>query len=101
LATSQQQAQDAATNLLSMDAQAKISAEEKLQGVRGQMADYKDKEWETNEMNPYLASMQSAEGMTGAGLQNIMGGVQAGGQMGLDYIKYMNLLNSFGGKTTA
>lgn len=97
LAGVQQQSNDAYRNLLTMDAQARMDAEQRLQGVRTQVADAKDKEWQLNELNPYMETMQAAEGMRGAGLQNIMGGVTAGAQMGLDYAKYMKLLNSFGG----
>lgn len=97
LAGVQQQSTDAYRNLLSMDAQARMDAEQRLQGVRTQVADAKDKEWQLNELNPYMETMQAAEAMRGAGLQNIMGGATAGAQMGLDYAKYMKLLNSFGG----
>lgn len=96
LAGVQQQSNDAYRNLLSMDAQARMDAEQRLQGVRTQVADAKDKEWQLNELNPYMETMQAAEAMRGAGLQNIMGGAMAGTQMGLDYAKYMKLLNSFG-----
>lgn len=100
LASSQQVANDAYKNLLSMDAQARQAAEQRLQGVRGQMNQVKDFQWKTNELDPYLNTMQSAEAMKGAGMQNIMGGVQSGAQMGLDYMKYMKLLNSFGQPNT-
>ena len=96
LAGVQQQSNDAYRNLLTMDAQARMDAEQRLQGVRTQVADAKDKEWQLNELNPYMETMQAAEAMRGAGLQNIMGGATAGAQMGLDYAKYMKLLNSFG-----
>jgi len=96
LAGVQQSATDAYRNLLSMDSQARMEAEQRLQGVRGQMSDYKDKEFQMNQMQPYQDTMQAAEAMKGAGLQNIMGGAMAGTQMALDYDKYMQLLNSFG-----
>ena len=51
-------------------------------------------------MQPYQDTMAAAEGMQGAGIQNIMGGVTSGSKMGLDYMKYMELLNSMGTKTT-
>ena len=94
LAGVQQQATDAYRNMLSMDSQARMNAEQRLQSVRGTMADYKDKQFNLNEMQPYQNTMQAAEAMKGAGLQNIMGGVQSGVQMGLDYNRYMQLLNS-------
>ena len=94
LAGVQQQATDAYRNMLSMDSQARMDAEQRLQGVRGTMADYKDKQFQVNEMQPYQNTMQAAEAMKGAGLQNIMGGVMAGSQMGLDYARYRDLLKS-------
>jgi hypothetical protein len=42
------------------------------------MAGYKDKEFELNEMNPFLAQAKAAESMKGAGVQNIFGGVKSG-----------------------
>jgi hypothetical protein len=42
------------------------------------MAGYKDKEFELNEMNPFLAAAKAAESMKGAGVQNIFGGVKSG-----------------------
>ena len=58
------------------------------------MATYKDKEFQLNELDPYMNQVQAAEAMKGAGLQNIMGGVQAGSQMYLDQINYQKLLDA-------
>lgn len=92
----QQNMNDAYRNLMTMDAQARMEAEQRLQSVRSEVADYRDKEFEFNEANPYFETMRAAEAMKGAGLQNIMKGAKSGTQMGLDYKRYNDLLNSFG-----
>ena len=92
----QQQQNDAYKNLLSMDAQKREENERNLQATRNTMSEYKDKAFQTNEMQPFQDTMAAAEGMQGAGIQNIKGGVTSGAKMGLDYMKYMELLNSMG-----
>jgi len=92
----QQQQNDAYKNLLSMDAQKREENERNLQATRNTVAGYRDKEFQTNEMKPFEDTMAAATGMQGAGIQNIMGGVTSGAKMGLDYMKYMELLNSMG-----
>lgn len=99
LSNVQQQANDAYRNLLSMDAQQRQANERALQAVRSDVAGYRDKAFQQNQMQPYLDMMQAAEAMKGAGLQNIMGGVKSGAAMGLDYLKYKNFMDSmFPGK---
>jgi len=91
----QQNAIDAYRNMLSMDAQQRQVNEQALQGVRSNVADYKDKQFQVNQLDPYNQTMQAAEAMKGAGIQNMMGGVTSGAQMGLDYgmfQQYMNML---------
>jgi hypothetical protein len=92
----QQQQNDAYKNLLSIDAQKREENERNLQATRNTMSEYKDKQFQMNEMQPFQDTMAAAEGMQGAGIQNIMGGVTSGSKMGLDYMKYMELLNSMG-----
>lgn len=100
IAAAQQTATDAMLDVGTLDAQERIAAQQRLQDVRGEVSRLREKEFELNEMQPYLNKMRSAEAMSGAGLQNIMGGVTSGAKMGLDYAKYMKLLNSFGGDTS-
>lgn len=90
----QQQSNDAYRDLLSMDAQQRQANEKALMGVRSDVAGYRDKAFQTNQMQPYIDMMQGAEAMKGAGIQNIMGGVQAGAAMGIDYLKYKNFMDS-------
>lgn len=95
----QQNAVDAYRNMLSMDAQQRQTNELALQGVRSDVAGYKDKQFQINELDPYNQTMAAAEGMQGAGIQNFMGGVTSGAKMGLDYGMYNQFMNSLGSKT--
>ena len=94
LSNVQQQANDAYRNLLSMDAKQRQANEKALMGVKSDVAVYKDKVFQTNQMQPYLDMMQSVEAMKGAGLRNIMGAVKSGSAMALDYLKYKNFMDS-------
>ena len=52
----------------------------------GNMATYQDKEWQLNEMQPFLDAAATASAMGGAGMQNMMGGLQGmGGAIGGAY----------------
>ena len=93
----QQTALDAYRNMLSMDAQQRQANEQALQNTRGVVAGFKDKEFEYNQALPYQQTMAAAEAMTGAGMQNIVGGVQAGSQMGLDAMQFNQYMNALGG----
>lgn len=90
----QQNAIDAYRNMLSMDAQQRQVNEQALQGVRSNVADYKDKQFQVNQLDPYNQTMQAAEAMKGAGIQNMMGGVTSSAQMGLDYLKHKDFMDS-------
>ena len=92
----QQQQNDAYKNLLSMDAQKREENERNLQATRNTMSEYKDKQFQMNEMQPFQDTMAAAEGLQGAGIFNMTEGVTSGSKMGLDYMKYMELLNSMG-----
>ena len=71
----QQNEQDAMTQLLSMDAQARQSNMNNLYNQRNTMGGYKDKAFQINEMQPFEAQAQAAEAMKGAGIQNVAGGL--------------------------
>lgn len=96
LGTAHQTTNDALLDVGVADADMRRDAQLKLQQDRQTMAGYQDQKWQTNEMDPFFAAMQQKEGFHGSGLQNFMGGIKSGSQMGLDYLKYMNALNSFG-----
>ncbi len=73
LATLTQQGNDANKSLLSMDAAAKMENEKKLIDTRSEMAGFKDKQFELNKLLPFQAKSEAAQGLKGAGLQNISG----------------------------
>lgn len=75
LATLTQQGTDAYKDLLSADAAARQANLRQLMNAREQMAGYKEKEFELNKLLPYQEQVQAAQAMTGAGMQNIMGGL--------------------------
>ena len=89
-----QQQMDQYRGMFADDAQQRIANIAQLMNQRQNMATYKDKEFQLNELDPYMNQVQAAEAMKGAGLQNIMGGVQAGSQMYLDQINYQKLLDA-------
>ena len=42
-----------------------------LQGVQQNVAGYRDREYDINVLQPYMAKLGAAEAMKGAGLQNV------------------------------
>lgn len=78
LASLTQAGNDANKSLLSMDAQARQQNQAGLMNARTQMAGYKDKDFELNKLLPFQQNAQAAQGLQGAGLQNIVGGLQSG-----------------------
>ena len=83
IVAAQQQTQDAYTKMLSMDVQQRMANIQRAQQMRQTMAQYKDKAWQINEMDPYEQSYAEAQAMMGAGMQNVMGGIQSAGSMAM------------------
>lgn len=73
IATAAQQEQDAFKGLLSADAQARLNNIQRLQEVRSLYAQYEDKEFTLNELEPYMQEIAAAGALQGAGMQNIGG----------------------------
>lgn len=73
VATAAQQEQDAFKGLLSADAQARLNNIQRLQEVRSLYAQYEDKEFTLNELEPYMQEVMAAGALQGAGMQNIGG----------------------------
>jgi len=91
-----QTANDAYANLGAADAQARMNNLAQLYNSRNTMAEYRDKAFNINEMQPYQQKAQAAQAMQGAGLQNIMSGLQGAGNS-LSAQQYYNALNPTGG----
>ena len=69
---------DAYMNLATQDAVARQANIDRLQAARGQMAGYLDKQYDLNVFQPYMAQLESAQSMKGAGMQNIYGALGSG-----------------------
>jgi hypothetical protein len=54
------------------------TAKDKLSSALNRFGEYEDKEFQMNEMQPYLDRMEASRQLKDAGLRNIMGGLQAG-----------------------
>lgn len=74
LPTVQQQANDELLNLNVKNAQAKMANRQKLYGIYGQTAGYRDKVFEINQMQPYQQKFDYANQLLGAGNQNLLSG---------------------------
>lgn len=88
---------DAYGNLLSMDAQARQQNQQLLMQQRENMAQYKDKQFDFNKVQPYLQKAQAAQALQGAGIQNILGGLQTGinaGAANQDQKNYQSYLDT-------
>lgn len=71
----QQASNDAVGNLDAQDAQARMQNQKTLYGVSGQTAQYRDKAFQINQMQPYQQKRDYAMSVMGAGNQNLMSGV--------------------------
>lgn len=72
---------DAFTNLLSMDAQARQQNRQNLAMQRQNMAQYKDQAFDINKMQPYIENQVSGDSMLGSGLTNMMDAFQTSAAM--------------------
>lgn len=72
-------------------AQYQDNAEAQLTNQLGFTAQFRDKEFELNEREPWMQEMAAASAMQGAGLQNIVGGVGdlSGGMANIFYGQYL------------
>lgn len=74
---------DAYKSLLSADSAARMANIDRLQNVRSAYAQFEDKRFALNELEPYMQEVNAAAALQGAGLQNIGGALNtlAMGQM--------------------
>lgn len=75
IAALSQQAQDQNLKLLSADSQQRISNINTLMNMRDRYAQYSDKKFMINQMEPYQEALQASREMTSAGIQNITSGI--------------------------
>ena len=76
IASLQNSMNDSNKSLLAMDAQARQNNINALQNTRSNYANYVDKQFELNQLNPFMEKAQAAQAMKGSGMQNIMGGIK-------------------------
>lgn len=79
-------------NLASQDASMKLGAEANLQGVQQNVAGYRDKEYDMNVFQPYMAKLGAAEAMKGAALQNTYGVLSSTAKQANDRRIYNDIL---------
>lgn len=73
-----QSSNDAYSNLMVQDAIAKQQNIANLVGQRNVMADYKDKQFQYNKVEPYQEKAEAATALKGAGLQNLFNAIDTG-----------------------
>lgn len=75
IAALSQQAQDQNLKLLSADAQQRVNNINTLMGMRERYAEYSDKKFMINQMEPYQEALEASRQMTAAGVQNVTAGL--------------------------
>ncbi|MES3018230.1 MAG: hypothetical protein V4721_10645 [Bacteroidota bacterium] len=84
---------DGYLNLAVQNDQIKQANKDKLYGMRQNVADYKDQQFQINKQNPYYEGVAKNDAMMGSGIQNVSTGLQTGfGAM--DSSKQMNQSNN-------
>lgn len=86
---------DAYSNLAAEDAQARMNNLAQLYNQNQVMAQYKDKQWDFNEYQPFVRRAQEAQALQGAGIQNLFGSLQ-GASNTLGQQQYYNALSGMG-----
>lgn len=74
---------DAFSNLAAIDQAERARKKAAAMSARSEMAGYKDKEFEVNKMQPYEMGVEEAQSLIGAGMQNVMGGLQTAATTGI------------------
>lgn len=85
VAANQQYGNDAAVKLGVANANARTQNRQTLYGINNQVAGYRDKQFDLNQMQPYQDKYNYAQALKGSGNQNILGGIDKalGGAAGL------------------
>jgi|SRR6478736_5660135 len=72
----QREANNAYGRLDAADATARMNNQKTLYGINSQVAGYRDKEFQVNKMQPWERKYQYAQGLLGAGNQNLSNGIE-------------------------
>lgn len=78
IANVQSQLDMGAMSLLGMDAAQRQQNRLNAMGARTQMAQYRDKAFELNQLQPFLDDRAEGQALIGGGVQNIFGGIDMG-----------------------
>lgn len=74
---------DAYSNLMAQDAQAQQANLQELMNQRERMAQYQDRKFELNRLDPFKQKAEASQALKGAGLQNLMYGLQSATDLGM------------------
>lgn len=74
-------------NLLSQDSAARMANQDKLYGARQNLADYKQQNFQINQLNPYYEHIASNQALNGALFQNINNGLDMAGSLAINGMK--------------
>lgn len=96
LSALEQGANDAYANLDAADAAARRQNQGVLMGQNQNVAQYRDKQWQLNELEPWQIDMQAAAAMEGAGINNLYNMFNKVADTTSQY-QYMNLWKSLNG----
>ncbi len=91
-----QSGNDSYNNLLGQDAAARQRNQGILMNQRNQMAEYKDKAFGINQMEPYQQKAAAVRALTGAGTQNVFSGLTDIAQGALRLPKFGGMNNTGG-----
>jgi hypothetical protein len=81
-----QQQRDSYMSLLSADAQQRLANIQRLMDVRSNYAQYEDKEFMLNQLEPFQQEMAAAQQFQAAGMQNIFGALKGATQLKMENI---------------
>jgi hypothetical protein len=75
IAAANRAANDAGLNIDVADAEQRLRNQNTLHDVSGRTAQFRDKQFQINQMEPYIQNYNYAQSLLGAGNQNLMGGI--------------------------
>lgn len=77
-----QQQTDALRGLLQMDVSARREGQAAVATARGSLASFKEKQFQVNQLDPFLQESLRLQALQGAGIQNVMTGTQTFAEAG-------------------
>lgn len=87
---------DAYSSLMTQDSVARMQNKQAVMAQRQNLANYKDKAFEVNEMQPFQAEVAEGQALVGSGLQNIFGGLTDMGSAAMSAINSNQMDKMYG-----